>query len=34
MQIAFQGKADFIREVVLQLKGANIATATGPLPGG
>lgn len=34
MQLAFQGKADFIREVLQQLKGADIETVTGPLPGG
>jgi hypothetical protein len=34
MQLAFQGKADFIREVVQELKGAGIAATTGPLPGG
>ena len=34
MQMAFRGKADFIREVAEELKQAGIATVTGPLPGG
>jgi len=34
MQLAFQGKADFIREVLQQLKGAHIDATTGPMPGG
>ena len=34
MEIAFQGKADFVREVLQQLKAAGIAAVTGPLPGG
>ena len=34
MQLAFQGKAGFIREVMQQLKGAGIEHTTGPLPGG
>ncbi|MFT4842929.1 MAG: hypothetical protein ACI8UD_000915 [Planctomycetota bacterium] len=34
MQLAFQGKASFIREVLQQLKGAGIETITGPMPGG
>jgi hypothetical protein len=34
MQIVFQGKADYLREIAQQLTGAGIKTATGPVPGG
>ncbi len=34
MQVAFQGKADSMREIAQQLREAGIEHATGPLPGG
>jgi hypothetical protein len=33
MQVVFQGKADYLREIAQQLAAASIRTATGPLPG-
>lgn len=34
MQILFQGKADYIKEIADHLKAAEIRCASGPLPGG
>ncbi|MEO6595776.1 MAG: hypothetical protein ABIP94_13575 [Planctomycetota bacterium] len=33
MQILFQGKVDYLREIAGQLSRAGIKTASGPLPG-
>lgn len=33
MQMIFQGKVDYLREIADQLKAAGIRTASGPLPG-
>jgi hypothetical protein len=34
MQVLWQGKADFLREISQRLGEAGIRTATGPVPGG
>lgn len=33
MQVIFQGKVDYLREIAGQLTAAGIKTASGPLPG-
>ena len=34
MQVLFQGKADFLREIGERLRAAGIKVASGPVPGG
>lgn len=34
MQVLWQGKADFLREIAQRLGEAGIRAATGPVPGG
>jgi hypothetical protein len=34
MQVLWQGKADFLREIAQRLAAAGIRAVTGPVPGG